>query len=97
MKETIAMRRSICHFRPDDVPVELIEQRAFPKSILRDIRVIIDKTTIHYILSVLPKNSTRIGVHLPQQLQLASKVDIEGASVVAYVKLVLQRTLENAI
>lgn len=69
VKETIAMRRSICHFRPDDVPDELIEQRAFPKSILRDVRVITDKTIIHYILSVLPRNSTRVGVHLPRQLQ----------------------------
>lgn len=33
VKETIVMRRSIRHFRPDDVPDELIEQGAFPKSI----------------------------------------------------------------
>jgi len=93
VKEAIEVRRSIRHFRPDEVPDKLIEQmlegaRLAPsgsniqpwrflvirdKEVKKELRricleqrfmeeapvVIIDKTTIDYILPVLPKNSSK--------------------------------------
>ncbi len=67
MEEVIETRCSIRHFRPDDVPDELIRQvleaaRLAPSaSNIQPWRflVIIDKATIHYILPVLPKNSSK--------------------------------------